>query len=208
VITSASAISRLVLPWARRRRTSTSYYTERVLERSPVLAKLAATAGSHPGRLDGSGYHRGASAPQLGTGARVLAAADAYDAKRPGDPLAGHVSGHALPVPARRQLAERVDHFVAHVQASGEQPRAIAEVSCRELELLLASDQLLGDQPGPLGQRPVVREATQEVLDVLDRLRGWPEDLDAALEVDLVTANPLREVGRRRGTADVRQQAT
>jgi HD-GYP domain-containing protein (c-di-GMP phosphodiesterase class II) len=56
------------------------YYTERVLERSPALAPLALLAGSHHERLDGSGYHRRAIAAQLGLGARVLAAADAFDA--------------------------------------------------------------------------------------------------------------------------------
>ena len=56
------------------------YYTERVLEHSAVLAPLARVAGSHHERLDGSGYHRGAEAAQLDVGARLLAAADAYDA--------------------------------------------------------------------------------------------------------------------------------
>jgi HD-GYP domain-containing protein (c-di-GMP phosphodiesterase class II) len=56
------------------------YYTERVLERSAVLAPLALLAGSHHERLDGSGYHRGATAAQLSVGARALAAADAWDA--------------------------------------------------------------------------------------------------------------------------------
>ena len=56
------------------------YYTERVLERSPPLAPLALLAGSHHERLDGSGYHRRATAAQLSVGARVLAAADGYDA--------------------------------------------------------------------------------------------------------------------------------
>ena len=56
------------------------YYTERVLERSPALAPLALLAGSHHERLDGSGYHRGATAAQLDVGARLLAAADALDA--------------------------------------------------------------------------------------------------------------------------------
>ena len=56
------------------------YYTERVLERSGALAPLALLAGCHHERLDGSGYHRGATAAQLSVGARVLAAADIYDA--------------------------------------------------------------------------------------------------------------------------------
>ena len=37
------------------------YYTERVLERSRALAPLAPLAGAHHERLDGSGYHRGAT---------------------------------------------------------------------------------------------------------------------------------------------------
>ena len=56
------------------------YYSERVLERCTVLAPLASLAGSHHERLDGTGYHRGATAAQLTAGARALAAADAYDA--------------------------------------------------------------------------------------------------------------------------------
>ena len=56
------------------------YYTERVLERSGVLAPLALLSGSHHERLDGSGYHRGAAAAQLDVGARLLAAADVCDA--------------------------------------------------------------------------------------------------------------------------------
>jgi HD-GYP domain-containing protein (c-di-GMP phosphodiesterase class II) len=56
------------------------YYTARILERSKALAPLASLAASHHERLDGSGYHRGATATQLDVGARLLAAADAYDA--------------------------------------------------------------------------------------------------------------------------------
>jgi len=57
-----------------------SYYTERVLERSGALASLAQLSGLHHERLDGSGYHRGATAAQPSVGARLLAVADAYDA--------------------------------------------------------------------------------------------------------------------------------
>ena len=54
------------------------YYTERVLGRSAALAPLVPVAASHHERLDGSGYHRGATAESLPMSARVLAAADAY----------------------------------------------------------------------------------------------------------------------------------
>ena len=56
------------------------YHTERVLSRSPFLSALAPVAGAHHERLDGSGYHRGASGAELTLLARVLAAADAYHA--------------------------------------------------------------------------------------------------------------------------------
>jgi HD-GYP domain-containing protein (c-di-GMP phosphodiesterase class II) len=80
------------------------YYTERVLERSPALAPLALLAGSHHERLDGSGYHRGAAAAQLSVGARLLAAADAYDAMTHDRPHRRAM----LPADARTELGEMV----------------------------------------------------------------------------------------------------
>jgi HD-GYP domain-containing protein (c-di-GMP phosphodiesterase class II) len=56
------------------------YYTERVLSRSPFLAALAPVATAHHERLDGSGYHRGVRGGSLTPAARLLAAADAYQA--------------------------------------------------------------------------------------------------------------------------------
>jgi HD-GYP domain-containing protein (c-di-GMP phosphodiesterase class II) len=56
------------------------YQTERVLSRAPFLSALSPIAGAHHERLDGSGYHRGATGPELSFSARLLAAADAYHA--------------------------------------------------------------------------------------------------------------------------------
>ena len=56
------------------------YHTERILSRSGFLSALSSIAGAHHERLDGSGYHRGASGPELAFPARLLAAADAYHA--------------------------------------------------------------------------------------------------------------------------------
>jgi HD-GYP domain-containing protein (c-di-GMP phosphodiesterase class II) len=56
------------------------YLTERVLSHSAILQPLALLAGSHHERLDGAGYHRQATAPTLPFAARILAAADAYQA--------------------------------------------------------------------------------------------------------------------------------
>lgn len=55
-----------------------AYQTERVLGPSPALRPLAAVAGAHHERSDGSGYHRGSVAALQSVPARVLAAADAY----------------------------------------------------------------------------------------------------------------------------------
>jgi HD-GYP domain-containing protein (c-di-GMP phosphodiesterase class II) len=57
-----------------------AYHSERILSRSSVLEPLALLAGMHHERLDGSGYHRQATAAGLSMPARVLAAADAFQA--------------------------------------------------------------------------------------------------------------------------------
>jgi HD-GYP domain-containing protein (c-di-GMP phosphodiesterase class II) len=56
--------------------------TERMLRQSDALAPLAATALQHRERLDGSGYPAGLSGGAISRPARVLAAADAYQAMR------------------------------------------------------------------------------------------------------------------------------
>jgi HD-GYP domain-containing protein (c-di-GMP phosphodiesterase class II) len=56
------------------------YHSERIVSRSSALAPLAPLAGMHHERQDGSGYHRQATATMIPTGARLLAAADAYQA--------------------------------------------------------------------------------------------------------------------------------
>jgi HD-GYP domain-containing protein (c-di-GMP phosphodiesterase class II) len=56
------------------------YYSERILATSALLAPMAAIAGLHHERLDGSGYHRGCEGAAVGTAARILAAADSFQA--------------------------------------------------------------------------------------------------------------------------------
>ncbi len=63
-----------------------SYYTERVLAQPDVLAGLGAIAGRAHERLDGSGYHRGLTAPSIPMSARIIAAADTYHTKREARP--------------------------------------------------------------------------------------------------------------------------
>jgi len=58
------------------------YYTQRILAQTPLLADVAVIAGAHHERLDASGYHRGATAAMLDREARLIAAADVYQAMR------------------------------------------------------------------------------------------------------------------------------
>jgi HD-GYP domain-containing protein (c-di-GMP phosphodiesterase class II) len=58
------------------------YLTERMLQQSATLAPLGTIAVRHRERLDGSGYPRGLTGNAISPPARVLAAADAYQAMR------------------------------------------------------------------------------------------------------------------------------
>jgi DNA-binding CsgD family transcriptional regulator len=56
------------------------YLTERMLHQSPSLASLGVVAVQFRERLDGSGYPRGLSGAAITQPARILGAADAYQA--------------------------------------------------------------------------------------------------------------------------------
>jgi HD-GYP domain-containing protein (c-di-GMP phosphodiesterase class II) len=58
------------------------YLTERMLHRSEALAPLGAIAVQHRERLDGTGYPQGLSGSAISRPARILGAADAYQAMR------------------------------------------------------------------------------------------------------------------------------
>jgi HD-GYP domain-containing protein (c-di-GMP phosphodiesterase class II) len=75
------------------------YYTERILQRSAALQPLAKCAAMHHERLDGSGYHRGSQRAEISREARVLAAADAYQAMTQPRPF-------RPPLPASRAAEE------------------------------------------------------------------------------------------------------
>jgi DNA-binding CsgD family transcriptional regulator len=80
------------------------YLTQRTFSRSPRLAALAEVAAAHHERLDGSGYPRALAGGALSPEARILAAADAYQAMsepRPHRPA-------RPPDDAARQLREDV----------------------------------------------------------------------------------------------------
>ena len=58
------------------------YFTERMLQQSATLEPLARIAVQHRERLDGSGYPRGLTGNAISSHARLLGAADAYQAMR------------------------------------------------------------------------------------------------------------------------------
>jgi HD-GYP domain-containing protein (c-di-GMP phosphodiesterase class II) len=58
------------------------HFTERMLHQSPTLAPLGRIVVQHRERLDGSGYPRGLTGQAISADARILGAADAYQAMR------------------------------------------------------------------------------------------------------------------------------
>lgn len=121
-----------------------AYYSERILGRVAALKDLASLAGLHHERLDGSGYHRGSSRGEIPAGARVLAAADAFQAMTRPRPhraaLAPEVAAAELEAMAK---ADRLDReAVAAVLTSAGRPAQVsrrawpAGLSEREVEVL------------------------------------------------------------------------
>jgi HD-GYP domain-containing protein (c-di-GMP phosphodiesterase class II) len=119
------------------------YLSERILSHIPALAPLATLAGAHHERLDGSGYHRGSPATLLPPAARILAAADAYQAmtqERPYRPALAPTSAASQLVSEAE--AGRLDGDAARcvlAAAGHHRPRRRswpADLSEREVEVL------------------------------------------------------------------------
>lgn len=122
-----------------------AYHGERILARSPLFAETASLAGMHHERLDGSGYHRGAAGAGVSRAARILAAADVYQALTEQRPhrraLAPTAAAQTL---AAEATAGRLDtQAVAQVLAAAgqrppRQPRGAAStaLTAREAEVL------------------------------------------------------------------------
>jgi HD-GYP domain-containing protein (c-di-GMP phosphodiesterase class II) len=83
--------------------------TERILSRVPGCERLAATAGAHHERLDGSGYPRGLSADELTVPTRLLAVADVYEALTSARPYRPARSSQEALTIIREDVPERLD---------------------------------------------------------------------------------------------------
>ena len=55
-------------------------FTETILSRISAFGDLAAVAGAHHERLDGKGYPRGLTGPQIALETRIITTADIFDA--------------------------------------------------------------------------------------------------------------------------------
>jgi len=88
----------------RERARTHPYLTERMLARTPTLRRIGQCAALHHERLDGSGYPKGVTADAIPISARVLAAADVYEALRAPRP---HRPGVTAPE-AERVLRDEV----------------------------------------------------------------------------------------------------
>jgi HD-GYP domain-containing protein (c-di-GMP phosphodiesterase class II) len=119
------------------------HLTERMLRQSETLAPLGAIAVQHRERLDGSGYPRGLSGASISRSARVLGAADAYQAMReprpyrpalPADDAAAQLRAE---VTARRLDSEAVEAVLGaaghRVARRREGPAGLTE---REIDVL------------------------------------------------------------------------
>ncbi|MDX6629082.1 MAG: hypothetical protein QOH00_1328 [Gaiellales bacterium] len=127
------------------------YLTERMLHQSEALAPLGAIAVQHRERLDGSGYPRGLVGAAISQPARILGAADAYQAMRE-------------PRPYRPPRS--ADEAAAELRADVRAGRLDAESV--DVVLGAAGHRVLRRREGPAGLTP--REV--EVLQLL--ARGLP----------------------------------
>jgi putative nucleotidyltransferase with HDIG domain len=115
--------------------------TERVLSVAEPWRAVARLAASDHERLDGSGYPRGAAPTNAGVAARVLAAADIYQAltePRPHRPA--HPPERAATILAGEATAGRLDRAAvsAVLEATGQARRVAApnDLTARETEIL------------------------------------------------------------------------
>ena len=131
----------LTLP-ERERMQLYAYYTDRILRRGS-LASLADLASASHERMDGSGYPRGLSGAAITQPARLLAAADVYDALTSVRPHREALSAEQAATELRDQAragqlsSEAVDAVLAAIgHGPPKQPSAPAELTQRELEVL------------------------------------------------------------------------
>jgi HD-GYP domain-containing protein (c-di-GMP phosphodiesterase class II)/DNA-binding CsgD family transcriptional regulator len=98
-----------------------AYFIERMLAKPPALTRIGALAAQHHERLDGSGYPRGLTGRSLPLAARILAAADVYQAMVEARPY--------RPAREARQAAGELQAEVKGGRLDGEAVNAVLAVA-------------------------------------------------------------------------------
>jgi HD-GYP domain-containing protein (c-di-GMP phosphodiesterase class II) len=128
----------------RERARTHPYLTERMLARTPLLAQVGKCASLHHERLDGSGYPHGLRGDAISLPARILAAADVYNALRQPRPhrpaLAAETAERTIRAEVRGGRLDG-DAVRAVLEAAGHRARRRAELpsglTAREVEVLV-----------------------------------------------------------------------
>ena len=141
------------------------YLTERMLQQSDALAPLGAIAVQHRERLDGSGYPRAVRRARSRRSARILGAADAYQAMREPRPHRERSPPTMRPRELRADVrAGRLDGDAvdAVLGAAGHRVRRRREgpagLTAREVDVL----RLLARGPVEQGDRRAARDLTED----------------------------------------------
>ncbi|HEY0871724.1 MAG TPA: HD domain-containing phosphohydrolase [Acidothermaceae bacterium] len=119
------------------------YLTERMLRQSSWLAPLGEIAVQLRERLDGSGYPRGLTGGAISTSARILGAADAYQAMREPRPYRDALSADDAASQLRREVHDgRMDADAVEAVLSADGHRVLrrregpAGLTAREVDVL------------------------------------------------------------------------
>jgi len=103
-----------------------AYYTERILARPPLLARLGSLGSLDHERLDGNGYPHRRAAESLPPGARLLAAADMYQAMRETRPHRRAIS--------REEIAATLEKEAEKGRLDRDAVRAVLETAGHRVE--------------------------------------------------------------------------
>lgn len=143
------------------------YYTERILSRVPALAPVAAIAGMHHERINGTGYYRGLSGDELPVSACILALADDFQDQLQASSSRGDIdpkdvlkamepdAGTLFSPDCFAALAEELGVAAPKLQRRHEWPAGLTD---REVEVL--QQVATGDTNRQIAQALVISERT------------------------------------------------